>query len=1386
MGQHLYTPMYIGQPYTEIRGTDGEEQYYNALYLLGYNSITAKNFCLGTSQIASNSENVEDGKITIDSTQKYGVVQYKPELEIRNSGEVELYSQKVYQEDLTLELENVKDENGYEWVFIANRFSQKYPQKVQIEFSLNGLYDSASGNLANRMVAIAIEYSKDGGNTWLPFGKIGLQHYKEDGTEKTEEQSNISYYEDGSKTVTINGESCTVGYVNTEDEGSRLTYNGVSVITRAKNKQMRFVAEREFSYDDVLDTDGNCILTNGVIEIRVVRTNPQADENTSGIAETIEMTAIRTWCFDKTASVKAGSLVGQAPMIEKDRVRTTRLGFRVQADSDLTGQLDSLNCIVTSKGRVWDKENKVWKTDSDGNPVYEETQNPASIALLALQSPMRGKYVYDDSKIDLDSFGEFYEWCAEKGYYKNYPDLERFQCNGVLTSQKKTSEVLNNILSCGRSYLVLKGKKYGVLIDKPRSEPVLILNSQNVIEASNKKTFDELPDGYSVKFVNEDNGYTEDENVILADYSSHSVEDANLETESQSLLWQTNWQQVWSNARYQLACAKLRPEIWNRKVATEGNLLELGDLVEVQDDTILVGIGEGAEIKEIVIEENYITQIITDGKFTIDDETAEYGVKIIQADGVNVPKVRTAKVVNNGVGEYSTFTFADAISLDETFLPSQGDIVSFGLYEKETISAIVFGKSPDGEGHFDLTLIPYAEGVYEADKTETLPEFDSKVTVPKESYVSNQTDEIDNIKQSLVTNEMKVVKKTVALQSEIKALPVSFRIDRSANTLVFHKTATDKANYEETSVTFTVFINNEIILPDNVNINLDNAVGVSASGTLNEETKVYTLKVNSTYGGTLPEGFIQVEFTYNDILYTSSLSIETSSDVYYLGGLKQSEIPTSAAIGSYFTYLGNDTEEETTFLEACVYILEQTLDEEGNVKTVWVLDETKEHNMTALSDIVSCTELSGNASVQQLVERLVANKAFINQLNVAEITLEDTGFIQSENYEEAAAGVSGSGFRLEGITGTAFLNTLKVNGLRLIGDIANNFAIARTSIKPLTGNQNFSYLGLERNTTGSNNIALGEETLLYNTTGSNNIAIGKSALNSNKEGSNNIAIGTNSLQSIGSNNIALGENSGSLRSGVGNINLGYEVTSGSGSKNIFLGYNTGHSDSAGSNNIILGENAFCSPSSGSYNIALGDNSLQNTSTGAANIAIGVGALKSNKTGSSNIAIGNNAISILNNGITNQCIGIGVAALAYQNSSVTSNIGIGHYALCAAEGNYNTALGEAALGCLVYTSSGPLVHLSGNKNIGIGYHACVSTSLRGDANIFIGAETNVSDESASNQINIGNRFLVDSTGLAYISTDLTDPWNNKDHILTSSSQKSINMSVSSETLTITTT
>jgi hypothetical protein len=477
-----------------------------------------------------------------------------PKLELRQGantgradGEVELYPQKVFEEQLSIELSHIKPDSGDDIVLQVPGFTAKDPMKVQVEFTFGGglIKYNDNGDKEDASVSISIQWKKpqEGDLDWKPFGQIGK---KPNG-----------YYETG------------------------ITYSdGVSTITRQKSKMMRFIAERDFTLDEVKDA------TDRTIELLIQRTSLQDVSNTR-ISDTVHLTAIRTWCFDYEKSKEQNKLVLQVPMIAKYRDKPCRLGFRIKASGALQGTIDSLNCIVQSYGRTWD--------GADWSTAESPTQNPASIALKILQSPSLGNRAYPDTMLDKPSFGAFYDWCNEKD----------FTCNGVLTSKKKVDDVLAAVLGTGRAMRILNGNRYGILIDKPRTAPVTILNSQNILEATNQKAFADLPDGLCVNFIYEKDGYSQNEAYVMKDGGTQTRGGAVIETIDMPFV--TNYDQVIKNAWYQLAC-KLRPEIWNQKISIDGYLIALGDRVDIQDDTILVGIGEGAEIIGLVYDLESVTK----------------------------------------------------------------------------------------------------------------------------------------------------------------------------------------------------------------------------------------------------------------------------------------------------------------------------------------------------------------------------------------------------------------------------------------------------------------------------------------------------------------------------------------------------------------------------------------------------------------------------------------------------------------------------------------------------------------------------------------------------------------------------------------------------------
>lgn len=144
--------------------------------------------------------------------------------------------------------------------------------------------------------------------------------------------------------------------------------------------------------------------------------------------------------------------------------------------------------------------------------------------------------------------------------------------------------------------------------------------------------------------------------------------------------------------------------------------------------------------------------------------------------------------------------------------------------------------------------------------------------------------------------------------------------------------------------------------------------------------------------------------------------------------------------------------------------------------------------------------------------------------------------------------------------------------------VANAASIDGAIIKgDSLGQNNYSFGGISNlalNTSGTNDIAIGELVLTFNTTGATNVGIGTFALNKNETGDSNVAIGyvAQQLRTSGNYNVAVGDNAlakdltSSFNTAVGAVAL-LNSTTGS---NTAVGYRSGYLITSGTKNTILG------------------------------------------------------------------------------------------------------------------------------------------------------------------------------------------------------------------------
>lgn len=200
-----------------------------------------------------------------------------------------------------------------------------------------------------------------------------------------------------------------------------------------------------------------------------------------------------------------------------------------------------------------------------------------------------------------------------------------------------------------------------------------------------------------------------------------------------------------------------------------------------------------------------------------------------------------------------------------------------------------------------------------------------------------------------------------------------------------------------------------------------------------------------------------------------------------------------------------------------------------------------------------------------------------------------------------------------------------------------------------TGDQytNFSpdniFIGLKSgiNTSGVNNVFVGNLAGLSNSTGFRNIFVGPEAGNANLGGDENVFVGykAGNLNSSGNRNVFIGNEAGmSNISGFQNICIGDAAgRKSTAALGVFIGTSAGIANTTGSANMFVGNQAGANNTTGSFNMYLGwmagvhSNGTNNTLlgtlsgwgnyTGDNNVYIGMYAGKDNNGGSNNVFVG---------------------------------------------------------------------------------------------------------------------------------------------------------------------
>ncbi|MCK4302824.1 MAG: C40 family peptidase [Candidatus Eisenbacteria sp.] len=418
-------------------------------------------------------------------------------------------------------------------------------------------------------------------------------------------------------------------------------------------------------------------------DVRVTRTSDEGDGQRE--IDAMQWTAIR--------SIKEGASINFEPPY------LAKIALKLKATGQLNGVVDTFNILVQSKCKKWNRATSAWDAD-------QITSNPADLYRYVAQHPANLDAALDGD-IDLDGLATWSEFCDDKG----------FTFSAVFDTGTTVDEVLTHIAAAGRAARAPKDGKLSVIIDDVRATPVQLFTPKNSKNFQGQIVFVELPHAYRCRFVNEDEDYTQTERIVYADgYSSSNA----TVFEALDFFGVTDSDHVWKLARYHLAVAQYRREIFTLETNWEHLVCQCGDRVDVQHDSALIGVAAG-RVKAVV------STILTVDEVCTMELGETYVVRVRKADGtISEWDIVTVEGDNLVLMRSGGVPFDCAV----------GDLFAFGVTDESVQSCLVKNVEPLSELGARLTLVPYAPEVYDAD-SGAIPPYTVTVTIPPELLPPN-------------------------------------------------------------------------------------------------------------------------------------------------------------------------------------------------------------------------------------------------------------------------------------------------------------------------------------------------------------------------------------------------------------------------------------------------------------------------------------------------------------------------------------------------------------------------------------------------------------------------------------------------------------------------
>lgn len=371
--------------------------------------------------------------------------------------------------------------------------------------------------------------------------------------------------------------------------------------------------------------------------------------------------------------------------------------FRIKASDQLSGQVDTVSALVTSKLPT------VISGAYSATPVA--TANPAWVALDILVGTANPK-PRSTSKVDLDAFEDFATFCTAEGFEFNHV----FDYSG-----ENVYEAAQQALRAGRGSLAFIGDTVTVLWDDTRSSAVQMFNRRNIRSWGKAKVYGEKVDAVRVNFKNEDENFRPDETIIYN--TGHDASTA--ETfQTMEVRGPTTAAGCWKSVRYEMLQAQYRPNLYRFGVDLEVMACRRGDLIRVQEP-----FQNSARVAGLTLDgSSNITSVTL-------DETFEFPAGPTYEATVRTESSALVDFVLSSPGGATTATISPTTPLAPASV-AVGDLVSVGVQTESYLDLVITSITYESGLQAEIEAVDHAPGIFSTLAGESAPAHTPAVTTP--------------------------------------------------------------------------------------------------------------------------------------------------------------------------------------------------------------------------------------------------------------------------------------------------------------------------------------------------------------------------------------------------------------------------------------------------------------------------------------------------------------------------------------------------------------------------------------------------------------------------------------------------------------------------------